>query len=158
MGFKQKCLYMGIGFLFTSLGWLFATLTVVDAEKESDDEWESARFDAIACSRLYLVDENDQAVMAMEVMPKRGPTFMIIDTAFREDGTESKKHLSLYRDGLVIYNENGDSVVGVGVRDEGGIFLTKNKQDQLTWIIEANKHAPIRQESPSTSIEPLDKK
>ena len=157
MEFRQKCLYMGIGFLFTSLGWLFATLTVVDAEKESD-EWESARFDKIFCSEFYIVDENDQAVIGMEVTPKAGPKFVIIDTAFREDGTESEKHIALYRDGLAIYNENGDAVIGAGVHDEGGAFYAKNKQNQVTWKLEANKRPPIPEEPPSTGVESLDKK
>lgn len=142
MEFRQKCLYMGIGFLFTSLGWLFATLTVVDAEKESDEE-EITQFDTIACSRFYLLNENEEAVMAMEVMPKKGPTFIIVDTAFREDGTESRKHLSLYSDGLAVYNENGDKVIGATVIDEGGVLFVRNQQNQPTWAVEANKRPPL---------------
>ena len=142
MDFRQKCLYMGIGFLFTSLGWLFATLTVVDAEKGTDEE-EIVQFDTVACSRFYLLDENEEAVVAMEVMPKRGPTLVIIDTGFRKDGTESQKHLSLYRDGLAVYNENGDQVIGATVIDEGGVLFVRNQQNEPTWAIEANKRSPL---------------
>ena len=142
----NRTFYIGLGCLFSTLCWTL-TAFVAPENQPNEQKMKTLKVDHLICSELSIVNENGEEVMAMlnqhPADPSRGPVFTIQDMRYREDGKESMAHLALYRDGLVLYNADNHSIIGLKNATEGGLLWAKNADRKLTWFIDANSRRPF---------------
>ena len=148
---SNRMFYIGLGCVFSTLFWTI-TAFVAQENQSNEQKKKTFRVEHLICSEFSLVNENDEEVIAMLNQhpgdPNKGPTFIIQDMRHREDGTESFGHLSLYRDGLALYNSRNASIVGLTNLRDGGLLWAKNAKREATWIVDANARKPIPPPSP----------
>ena len=151
---SNRMFYIGLGCLFSTLCWTITALVEPENQPSEQNldalynkEMKALKVERLICSELSIVDENGKEVMVMlnqhPADPSRGPVFSIQDMRHREDGKESMAHLALYRDGLVLYNVNNHSIIGLKNATEGGLLWAKNADRKLTWFIDANSRRPF---------------
>ena len=142
----NRMFYIGLGCVFSTLFWTI-TAFVAQENQSSEQKKKTFRVEHLICSEFSLVNENDEEVMVMlnqhPADPNKGPTFVIQDMRHRKDGTESLGHLSLYRNGLTLYNSRNASIVGLTNVRDGGLLWAKNAKREATWIVDANARKPI---------------
>ena len=134
MKFRQKLAYMGIGFLFASLGYLLATLT---ADLKAEGEGKISHFEAITCETLAIVDEEGSIVAGL-VADNLGGKLLVSD----KDG-KSKVELGINIHGahMGITNSDGKPIAVVGTTSAGeGLIWTTDESGMLAiWSSSPSK-------------------
>lgn len=142
----NRMFYIGLGCVFSTLFWTI-TAFVAQENQSNEQKKKTLRVDHLICSEFSLVNENDEEVMTMLNQhpgdPTKGPVFAIQDMRYTKDGKESMGHLSLYRDGLALYNSSSALIIGLTNVEEGGLLWAKNAKREATWIVDANARQPI---------------
>ena len=148
---SNRLFYIGLGCVLSTLCWII-TAVVAPENQSNEQKMKILKVDRLICSELMIVDSNDNVVISMLNQhpgePNLGAILAIQDMRPNEKGEVTRRHLTLYGDGLGIYNANNKTIIALKNLNEGGLLWARNAKNEATWIIDANSRKPIPRPSP----------
>ena len=151
---SNRLFYIGLGCVLSTLFWTITTAVVPDNHPIQQpiypykDKKEILQVDHLICSEFSLVNKDGKEVIGMFEMPERGHVIVIKDSPDNVTDEGFKGHLTLYGNGLGVFNSNNHLVAAVRNINDGGAFWARNANREPTWIVEANSREPIKLPSP----------
>ena len=147
MNFTEKRFYVCLICCFSILTLWFSGADRFDWLNDADalvsKDAKVLEVTSVICSRLFIVDEQNRAVISMLAGKQHGTVGgIIMITDVDEPLAEGKKtgtHFTMTEKGFRIYNSKGEQIVRVGTVRDGGLMLLYNKDREPTWGIEANR-------------------
>lgn len=115
------------------------------------DKKEILQVDRLICSEFSLVNEDGSEVISMFEMPEKGHVIAIQDRRDHAASEGNKGHLTLYADGLGVYNSDNRLVIGLKTIENGGVLWARNANGQPTWIVDSNSRKPIAKPRPKNT-------
>lgn len=142
---SNRMFYIGLGCLFSTLFWTITTAVVPDQPiYPYKDKKEILQVDHLICSEFSLVNEDGKEVIGMFKMPERGHVIVIKDLPDDPANKGFKGHLTLYGNGIGVFNSKSDLIAAIRNINDGGAFWARNANAKPTWIVDGNAREPIQ--------------
>ena len=138
----HRMFYIGLGCLLSTLCWTITSF-VATANDPYEKEMKELVLERLTCREISIVDENGEEAMAIFEAPDKGYILYIRDIRTSEGVESNKTHLTLYANGLGLYNSKNDLVAGIKNHREAGLLWAKNAKGEQTWGVDGNARKPI---------------
>ncbi len=148
---SNRMFYIGLGCVLSTLFWTLTSVVVSQTQPiyPYKDKKEILQVDHLICSEFSLVNKDDTEVIGMFNMPERGHVIVIKDLRDASADKDFKGHLTLYGNGLGVFNSNSREIIGLRNIEDGGAFWARNAKGEPTWIVDGNSRKPIQLQQPS---------
>ena len=113
MNFKQKLVYMGVGFLFASMGYMLANYQ--NAVNAQDPPIQPQVIDQVICRRLRIVDTHGRTVLELHGRNEHGGQ-------------------------IGVYSQDGRQLFAAGADAMGGIVVVQGNEPNHIAVMAMNRH------------------